>query len=335
MPSLTLPVKTSFVLSWTLTDAQDQPINNADVIATLYAGRSLTNPDAAPGEATPPIIGLVLPYVAASAGVYSATVPATLGPLPDGTGYILVIDATITGSPIYHAEQPVVIDTAGSAMDLTTVDLVKNWLPGSSDSTDDDATIQLCITAWGFEFLRRTGMGDQSGDFTQSPFTAICAWDETYDGCGTNRLPLRNRPIKSVTSLVVNGLSVPASSGYPSHGYVIDGSKRSISMRAPFLGWGAQLWSSWQSGPYHAFARGPGFPYDFQNIHVQYTAGYAVTPADIVQCANQVVGLNYKRRTWIGEKSRAVAGGGGSITWGDWDVPPEAQSVISMYTRTL
>ena len=328
--SLTFPVRTAFALNWTLTDDTGQQINNAVVTATLYAGRSPINPLATPGTPVSPIINTTLAYVAASAGVYSAAIPATLNPTPDGAGFILVVDGTVSGTPIYHAEQQVTLETVGSNLDLTTVDLVKAWMPGPQTSTSDDAILQSCITAWSTEFLRRTGLGDQSGDFTQSPFNSICTWNETYDGCGTTRLMLRNRPVKTVTSLIVNGVAVPMSSGYPSQGWVLDASRKSISMRGGVAGWG---WGSRIWNTERVFTRA-GFPQGNQNISIQYTAGYATTPQDIIQTANEIIYLNYKQRPYYGELSRSVAGGGGSITF-FWTIPPRLGAVIDSYTRTL
>lgn len=337
MPSLTFPVKTAFVLSWTLTDTAGNPINNATVIANLYAGRSRTEPEQVPGTPVVPIVNFALSYVNGSAGIYSATVPGTLDPPLDGTGYVLVIDATVSGQQIYHCECPVAVDTAGSTLDLTSVDQVKDWIPGLSGttSTPDDAKIQFIITAWSFEFLHRTGRGDQSGDYHQSPYTSVCQWNETYDGSGTERLFLRNRPIVSIQSLVINGIPVAASPGYPTQGYVIDGTRKSISMRGGMYGMPNMYWNSWQAGPYHAFAGSRGFPRGLQNISVSYSAGYSVTPADIVQCANIVVAQNYSRPKWIDEESRAMAGGGGTTRYRSWDVPVECQLVVDRYTRTL
>jgi hypothetical protein len=349
--SFTIPVNTVFTLTWTLTDAQGDPINNAAVTATLYAGRSVTNPTVTPGTPVAPINALNLPYVLGSAGQYSAAIAGTVNPPTDGTGYVLVINATINNgaTQIYHTEQPAVVDTGvtatGSALDLTTVEQVKNWIPGmvalgttspALTGTGDDAVIQACITAWGFEFLNRTGLGDQNGDLLQSPFNSVCTFNETYDGMGTSRLFLRNRPIQSVISLTINAIAVNQSTSPTVQGWVIDGSGKSIALRPGTLGWGGSLpQTAWQAGAYRAFGGGMRFFRDIQNINVSYTAGYANTPADIVQCANKVVQLNYKRRSYVDEESRAMAGGGGTIRWRGWDIPPECQATIDRYTRTL
>jgi hypothetical protein len=336
--SITFPALTAFTLTWTLTDANNNPINNAVVTANLYAGRSLQNPSITPGVLVSPIIAVNLPYVASSAGQYAAAIPATLNPALEGV-YVLVIDAAVAGTEVYHQEVPAVIETAGSPLDLTTVELVKDWLTGfgSATSTVDDAKIQGCITAWGYEFLGRTGLGDQNGDFLQSPFVQICNFNETYDGMGTFRLFLRNRPITNVIALVINGVSIGQSTATGVSGWVVDGSGKSIALRQGLTGWGSPSPSSWnyQSGPFSALGVGLRFWQGIQNVNVQYSAGYNQTPFDIVECANKVVAQNYRRRTIVDEESRALAGGAGTIRWRSWDVPPECQGTINRYTRTL
>jgi hypothetical protein len=334
--SLTFKVKTSFVLSWTLTDAQGNPIDNANVSATLYSGRSQQNPETTPGTAVAPLNPLALDFV--SNGLYSADVPATLDPPVDGTPYILVVDGTVSAIPVYHDEQPVAIMGVGNAIDLTTLDAVKNWIPGLDPNTasDDDVNLQSIITAWSYEFLNRTGLGDQNGDFTQSPFVQICEFKETYDGSGTLRLFLKNRPIRSVIGLSVNGVSVTASTSPSQYGYVIDGNGKSIALRQGLSAWASPgpSYGGYQSGPFRKFS-GLRFYEGIQNIYVDYTAGYNQTPHDIEECAKKVVHQNYKRPSWVDEMSRALAGGGGTIRYRDWDLPPECCKTVERYTRTL
>jgi hypothetical protein len=345
MSSFTIPVKTAFTLTWTLTDAQGKPINNAAVTVTLYAGRSAINPAGNPGTPIAPLNATPLAYMPGSAGQYSAAIPATVNPPLNGTGYMLVVDATVAGTQVYHTEQPAVIETAGSLLDLTTVDQVKNWIPGlgvpgntgvAVAGNADDAVLQACITAWGFEFLSRTGFGDQNGDYLQSPFNSICTFNETYNGAGTSRLYLRNRPIRSVVSLFVNDIQVNPSTNNGVSGWVIDGNARSIHLRGGALGWGGSFpQMAWQAGSYRAFGGGLRFFEGIQNISVTYTAGYSTTPADIVECSNEIVHQNYRRRNWIDEESRAMAGGGGTTRYRSWDIPPRCQVIVDRYTRTL
>lgn len=337
-PSITFPVLTVFNLSWTLTDAQGNPINNAIVTANLYAGRSIQNPLLTPGTVVSPISALNLPYVVGSAGQYSAPVAATLNPPLKGVGFVLVVDATVGGMEIYHQEIPAVIQSAGSPLDLTTVTIVKDWLTGFGANSADDAKIQACITAWGYEFINRTGRGDQNGDFQQSPYVTVCNFTETHDGSDTARLYLRNRPIVNVSSLMINGISIGQSGAVGMSGYVIDGTGRSIALRQGIAGIGSSPssgYGSYVSGPFRSVGSGLKFWKGIQNVTVQYSAGYGSTPFDIVECANKVVAQNYRRRNWVDEESRAVASGGGSVRYRSWTIPPECQDVVDRYTRTL
>jgi hypothetical protein len=225
-----------------------------------------------------------------------------------------------------------------SVLDLISVQDMHDWIPGLKQSTtDDDVLLQACITAWGFEFLSRTGLGDQNTDFAQSPFTAICNFDEFHDGSGTTRLFLKNRPIRTVTLLNINGMSVAPSTGVAVQGYVIDGNAKSIALRSgvPGTGGPSPIFAQWQAGPFYALGGGLRFWKGIQNIEVQYTAGYATVPADIAQAAKIVVHQNYKRRPYTDEASRSLAGGGGTIRYRDWDIPIAAQWVVDRYTRTL
>jgi hypothetical protein len=328
MSSITFQTKTAFVLTWTLTDTQGNAINNASVTATLYTKRSLRDPDAIPGTPVPPIDNLTLDYVAASAGVYSASVPGTLDPATDpgldGGSFVLVLDGTVSGSPIYHTEQPVVIETAGSDIDLTTVDLVKNRAEVTSDG--DDAEIQAAITGFSRWMLNYTGR--------LSLNSIVALTSELYDGNGNTRLFLRNYPITSLASVVMNGASVPISSGFGSWGVYIEPSMRSIGMRGgmgnfstfPYpTRWGSGLSS--RRGP--LFLRGQG------NIEVSYSSGYSDVPEDLEYAVRCVVSINYKRKSWQDQKSTAMmaAGTSSTTTYRDWAFPPEYQQVFDNYKR--
>jgi hypothetical protein len=228
-------------------------------------------------------------------------------------------------------------DTVTSPIDLITVQDMHDWIPGLKQSnTDEDAVLQSIITAWSAEFLNRTGMGSQNNDIAASPFTSISNFDEFYDGMGGTRLFVKNRPIKTVALVSINGISIPASSGVAVQGYVIDGTAKSIALRTGIPGTGSPspLFYQWQAGPFRALG-GLRFWTGIQNIEVQYSAGYTAIPADVAEAAKIVVHQNYKRRNFADEASRAVAGGGGSVRYRDWDIPPSADWVIQRYTRTL
>jgi hypothetical protein len=322
---MTFPVKTQFVITWTLTDNAGNSINNAAMVATLYAGRSTRDPDAFPGTPTSPIIGLSFSYVPSSAGLYSLPIPATLDPPLNGAGYVLVIDATVGATPVYHTEQPVVLDTAGASVDLTTVDAVKQR--AEVTSTSDDNEIQGAITGFSRFILNRCGV---------SSLNSIMSLDETYDGNGNSRLFLRSYPIQNVTAVIMNGVSIPLSAGFGSWGIFVEASQKSIGMRGGIGNFSTFPYPSYLYGsPYYGNSRGPVFIRGQGNIEVQYSAGYNDTPEDLEYAVRCIVALNYKRKSWQDQASRGQMSAGASATtrFRDWTWPPEYENVIRFYQR--
>ena len=154
-----------------------------------------------------------------------------------------------------------------SAIDLTSVSLVREWMPAPATTAaaqlaTQSSVLQAAITAASLDFLRRIGRGPQNNAIpSQSPFVDAVQFNETYDGNGNDRQFVRNFPIISVQSLQVSGVSLDSSS------YQIDGSGKSIVL------------VSSTSFPYPAFGRcvprQVGFPRGRQNVAIAYTAGFA------------------------------------------------------------
>ncbi len=63
-------------------------------------------------------------------------------------------------------------------------------------------------------------------------------------------------------------------------------------------------------------------------VQISYTA--PGTPIDIQLAATQMVAINFKRREWIDQAQQSM---GGSITFRDWELPPEVLSVMNYYSR--
>ena len=359
-------------------------------------------------------------------------------------------------------------------IDLTTVDRVKSWLKITSPVDDDK--LQDCITAASRYWLWRTGRGSTDGaPPAASPFVQPVQFDEAYDGPGGMRMFLRNWPIISVAAVTLDGIAVTASPNQTTPGYVIDASKRSLSLR---LGVG---YMPGHGAPFSALnrtQRAGGFGghdpnYNIQNVRVQYMAGYQAraitdelatipvaaawvsnhaynlgdlvddgtniekcvtpgtsetpgppawnatiggytpdgqvvwqnvgvagtgafivtvsvlpwisdvgvkyfsggspltkvtsapstgeyyllgggsylfalgdegvpvqisytatgTPDDVELACRQMVSVNYRRRQWIDQKSQSMAQGAGTISYRDWELPPEVVSVMDAYSR--
>ena len=211
---------------------------------------------------------------------------------------------------------------SANAIDLTTVANVKSW--AQVQTSGDDQTIQDAITAFSLFALHVTGRGNADGSVpAASPFNSVVSYDEFYDGNGNNELPLRNWPIASVTSVTDTGVAVQSSSSTTSPGFVIDQSKKFLVLRG-----GTNAYRGFRGG----WSNGKcGWSLGTQNIEVAYTAGFAATPFDLEMLARKVVALNYKRRSWIGQKSQAMAQGAGTLSFNDWEMDAEDKRVLMFY----
>lgn len=182
-----------------------------------------------------------------------------------------------------------------AAGDLTTLQNLKDWLQVSGKS--DDAVLQRLISAASAfiqQWLSRT--------------LALASYTETYDGRGTRRAVLNNFPIVSVSSLVVDGVTIAAAAGPPwSNGYVFD--QLSISLYG------------------YCFRAG------FGNVQVSYSAGYATVPLDIEQACLELIGIRYKERERIGYRSKSIAGETVSFFVGD--MTPSVKTALNPYRKVL
>ncbi len=212
-------------------------------------------------------------------------------------------------------------------IDLVTVADMHAYLGIKDDNVSDDATIQLCITAASLYWLWYTGR-DTIADTVVSPFVAPVAYNENYDGSGSNRMFLRNVPIQSVQSLTVNTRTIPQSTAFGQAGWLIDSSQKSLVIRG---GGGAS--QSFTSDVLFIGFVGNFFAKGLQNVNVQYTAGFNGVPVDIQLAATQMIAVNYKRKDWIDQASRAMAGGAGTTSYRAWEMPQEVRSVMNNYKR--
>jgi hypothetical protein len=212
-----------------------------------------------------------------------------------------------------------------SLVNLTTVDKVKSWLSknGAIPATNsDDDNINGCIAMSSATFLFKTGRGPQDGTFPEvSPFVQPVEYDEWYDGSGHDRMFLRNFPIKNVLSFTVGFREVIKSLGYGKAGWVISGDKTSIVMRG---GGGENL--NFRFGV-------PTIEKGVQNVHVVYLAGYDFVPPDIELAMTKHVALTYKRKDWIGLKSKGMGNAAGTTSYTDVEFEADVECVIDNHTR--
>lgn len=164
----------------------------------------------------------------------------------------------------------VVIVDAAAPRDLTTIEKVKRHL-GPEYSTAADWILSDLVTsssAWivsqlGQEVLLRTVV-------------------ETRNGDGSTRLLLRQFPVGSVTSLTVDGVTIPKRATTDGDGWIL--SRDGIDLAG------------------YVFTAG------LQNVVITYTAGYATTPPDLEQAVIEHVALRYADRKHTGIDSLSAGG---------------------------
>lgn len=202
--------------------------------------------------------------------------------------------------------------------------------------TDQSTTLlSRLITSFSAYVLWRTSNGPSDGSFpASSPFVAPVTYNEWYDGNGNNRLFLYHRPIRTVTSLTINGTITKQSTDPKYPGWVIDQAGKSIIFRQS-NGYGNYV--SFLRSPWSAYSGisgcSSGFSRGLSNINVQYTAGYSSVPYDLNDAAIQAVILKFRRGEHVDQKSMALPEGGGTLTYRDWELPPEVVAVLDFYTR--
>jgi hypothetical protein len=178
--------------------------------------------------------------------------------------------------------------------DLTTIANVKSWL-GVSSAADDTLLTRLVsgVSAWIQEWLGRT--------------IASSSYTEKLNGNGKAVLAFLNYPVTAVASVTVDGVSIPARTSVAGSGYSFD---------SEFL-----------------YLDGYAFNSGRQNVVIQYTAGYASTPADLEQAAIELIALRYKDRDRIGVSSKSI--GPEHTTFFLKDFPDDVESVLWSYRRVV
>jgi hypothetical protein len=78
--------------------------------------------------------------------------------------------------------------------------------------------------------------------------------------------------------------------------------------------------------------RGYAVPRKAGCVSLQYTAGYAVPPADLSQACIELVALRYRERGRIGEVAKAI-GGGQTVSYSQKDMSDSIKSLIQQYRR--
>jgi hypothetical protein len=161
----------------------------------------------------------------------------------------------------------------------------------------DDVMLARLITAITGWIIAESGRSLASDDYT-----------ETYNGLGSRRMSLRNFPVTDVTSLQVDGITIPQAPGPGQAGYFFD--------------------------RYSLYLNGYAFSKDVQNVIVTYTGGAEAGDWELVmaeQVCLELLSLAYRGKEFIGQRTKALAGESVSINFSD--VPASTQQKLNKLKR--
>jgi hypothetical protein len=179
--------------------------------------------------------------------------------------------------------------------DLTTLSAVKTYL-GGSIQVGEDVVLQQMITAYSAAVCSYTNRGLISQ-----------AYDIRRSGRGQFAMQFPQYPVTAVSLVEIDGVALASQSSFGSYGYRFD----DMSIIADGI----------------SFGRGRS------NIHLVFTAGYTVIPADLAEVVAEMVGMRYKLRANIGIQSKTLAGE--VITYSAKDFPPGVTMVIDSYKNIV
>lgn len=195
-------------------------------------------------------------------------------------------------------------------MNLTSLANVRQWV--NSSTTTDDALLTRLIAEASLTAL----------NYMQRPDIGLTTITETISGKNTPKQPLRNWPVITVNSLSINNVSIPASTGPTTYGYVIEQFYGGTAGKPQMLGlvgtiYGAGQWPS----PYGYYSQSPPiagvsldrpFSPGVNNILVNYSYGYCVQneAQNIPATSTYTITPNAPYGAWASDNGVSYATGG-------------------------
>lgn len=187
-----------------------------------------------------------------------------------------------------------------AANDLTTLANVKAWLKVTTNN--DDSLLSGLITS-ASQYIQTYC----DREFVPQQFT------EVRDGKGTRSMQFAHYPVSAVSKVLLGSLEIPPAPAvgdptWPGTGYTFTSTL--ITLRGYFF------WA------------------DVANVELIYTAGYNPMPADLVQAANELVGLRYRQRDHIGLNG-STSIDGQHIGYDDAALTPALAALLNQYKKRV
>ena len=198
------------------------------------------------------------------------------------------------------------------AGDLCTLSDLTSYLGDPNISATSLTALSFLISSvsgWVQGFSERNMVGIQSYTFTA-------------DGNGGGAVFLPEGPVTGVTSVVIDGVSVPSSPGSPTYGFLASDCDVVII--------------------------GGRFPRGLRNVVITYTAGFPYTftlgvsppldiltgtPADLRWAVVETVALRYKRRLSLGKMSEGLTGQ--TTAYDSSIAPKDAMAIFQKYKKNI
>lgn len=150
-------------------------------------------------------------------------------------------------------------------MDLITLAQAGNYLNLSQSQYTEDLMLPTMISAASQFFLTLTSL----------PYIALTSFTERRNGTGTSRMTTKNRPLQTISSVVVDNFTLPVSPDGVQPGYYFNPGESVIYLTGGF---------SYHNRLFAAigFTGWPGrFSKGFGNVFITGTAGYPNVPASV------------------------------------------------------
>jgi Phage gp6-like head-tail connector protein len=177
---------------------------------------------------------------------------------------------------------------------LTDLDSVRQWLRLDTADTSDDVFLGDLITA----------ASAAIATYCNRNF-GLATYTETYNGNGQPSLFLLQRPVQSVSTVVVNGITITPAQVSGGIGWTNDGACLYLA--------GGMFWQG------------------NQNVQVTYIAGVPYS-SDLAHAATQWVGLMYQQQKHPDKKSDSMGAAGGTTSYLD-NMPWMVKLIVDRYRQ--